>query len=125
MVIKISLNKDYDRNMEIRENEKFCIFAPLHAKLNQYESNRIKRNIMKEERMVAIDLNYVEECSIDFINTVKEICAEKSIGIFNIPSDIFTLFNVMQIDKVAQLFVSELDFKSEQRQLINRCFKVV
>lgn len=111
--------------MEIRENEKLCIYAPLSSSINKYESNRIKRNIMKDNREVAIDLNYVEECSIDFINTIKEICAEKKVGIFNIPSDIFTLFNVMKIDKVAQLFVSEIDFKANQRQLINRCFTVV
>ena len=111
--------------MEIRENEKVCILAPLSASLNQYESTRIKRNIMKDNRMVAIDLSYVEECSIDFINTIKEVCAQKTIGIFNIPSDIFALFNIMQIDKIAQLFVSEMDFESCERQLINRCFRVV
>ena len=80
---------------------------------------------MRESRSVALDLNYVEECSIDFINTIKEICSEKSIGIFNIPSDIFTLFNVMQIDKCASLFVSEIDFKADKRQLINRQFTLV
>lgn len=111
--------------MEIRENDRMCIFAPLSQKLNSYECSRLFKNIMKDSREVAIDLNYVEECSIDFINTIKEICATKKIGIFNIPSDIFMIFNVMQIDKCASLFVSEIDFKSDKRQLINRQFTIV
>ena len=111
--------------MEIRENEKICIFAPLSRKLSKYESSRLLKNILKDSREIAIDLNYVEECTIDFINTIKEICATKKIGIFNIPSDIFTIFNVMQIDKCASLFVSELDFKAGKRQLINRQFSVI
>ena len=80
---------------------------------------------MKDSRELAIDLNYDVGCSIEFINMIKEICAIKKIGIFNIPSDIFTLFNVMQIDKCASLYVSEIDFKADKRQLINRCFTVV
>ena len=83
--------------MEIRENNNICIFAPLCSKINSFESSRLLKNIMNENRSIAIDLEYVEECSIEFINTIKEICNTKRIGFFNIPSDIFTLFNVMQI----------------------------
>ena len=111
--------------MEIRDNDKICIYAPLATKLCRYESLRLLKNVLKEQRLVGIDLNYVEECSIEFINALKEISSVKNIGIFNIPSDIFTLFNVMQIDKCVNLFVSEMDFKANQHQLINRKFVVV
>lgn len=111
--------------MEIRDNDKICIFAPLSSKLNKHESVRLLKNIMNETRTIAIDLSYVEECTIDFINIIKEICTHKRLGIFNIPSDIFALFNVMQIDKCADLFVSEIDFKEDKRQLINRRFSII
>lgn len=124
LVIKISTQKDYYKNMEIRENEKVCIFTPLSQTLNTHECSRLLKNIKKDSREIAIDLNYVEECSIDFINTIKEVCATKKIGIFNIPSDIFTIFNIMQIDKCASLYVSEIDFEANKRQLINRQFTV-
>lgn len=111
--------------MEIRENEKICIFAPLSAQINAYESSRLLRNLETESRNIAIDLQYTQDCTIDFINTIKEVSKDKKIGIFNIPSDIFTLFNVMGIDKISNLFVSELDFVENQRQLINRKFSVI
>ena len=44
---------------------------------------------------------------------------------FNIPSDLFVLFNVMNLDKSLELFVSEMDFEENAHQLINRKFKVV
>lgn len=111
--------------MEIRDNNKFCIFAPLSSRIDEYEASRLLKNIKKESRLVAIDLQYVHDCTIDFINTIKQISKEKQIGIFNIPSDIFTLFNVMEIDKISNLFVTELDFIENQRQLINRKFLIV
>lgn len=111
--------------MEIRENNKTCIFAPLSSQINEYEANRLFSNINKETRNVAIDLQYVQDCTIDFINILKLISENKKIGIFNIPSDIFTLFNVMDMDKKANLFVNELDFIENQRQLINRNFSII
>jgi len=111
--------------MEKRENEKVCIFAPLVSKINESLSFRLYKKIMEEKRAVAIDLEYTSECSIEFINMIKEVAADKKIGIFNIPSDIFSLFNVMGVDKFAQLFVSEMDFEENQRQLINRKFSII
>ena len=111
--------------MEIRENDNLCIFAPLSAQLNEYEPLRLQKNVEDEERFVGIDLQYVQDCTIDFIYTLKNIAKKKRIGVFNIPSDIFTLFNIMDIDRIANLFVSELDFKESQRQLLNRKFSVV
>lgn len=111
--------------MEIRDTEKVCIFAPLSPKLDKYESNRILNKILKENREIAIDLRFVSDCTIDFIENLKKIASCKKIGIFNIQSDIFVLFNIMQVDKFAKLFVSEIDFEDNTRQLINRCFTVL
>jgi hypothetical protein len=111
--------------MEIRSNRYTYIIAPLSEKLDRYEASRIEAEIKNESREVAIDLNYVKDCSIEFIETLKKLTNTKTIGIFNIPSDIFVLFNIMNVDKLVKLYVSELDFKSSQRQLINRQFKLV
>lgn len=111
--------------MEIRENEKLCIFAPLSDILNKNEADRLFNEIEKDSRKVAIDLSYVNECTIDFIEKLKKISEIKKIGIFNIPSNIFVLFNTMNIDKIAELYVSELDFIEEARQLLNRKFSLI
>ncbi|GEM_PF-1835275 len=111
--------------MEIKENDNLYIIAPLSPKLNEYETNRIIEEISKESRSVALDLNYVQDCTIDFIEKLKELCRTKKIGIFNISSDIFVLFNIMKMDKFANIFVSQLDFEENSRQIINRCFQVV
>lgn len=111
--------------MEIKETEKLCIITPLSTKLNKRESNRLFETLKAEIKGTAIDLSYVEECTIDFIEGLKEICKTKQVGIFNIPSDIFVLFNIMKLDKLASLYVSELDFEEESRRLINRQFSIV
>lgn len=111
--------------MEIRENNKICIIAPLVGKLDKRQSIRIFETIKKDSRKIGIDLNYVSDCTYDFIEEIQTYSKTNKIGIFNIPSDLFSLFNVMEIDKFAQLFVSEQDFLNNSRQLINRKFAVV
>jgi len=111
--------------MEIRENDRICIYAPLNSNLGAYDSEKLLKEISKDDRDVAIDLQYAENCSVDFIEIIKKISNSKQIGIFNIPSDIFTLLNVMNVDKICRLFVSELDFLENKRQLINRKLSLV
>lgn len=111
--------------MEIRDNENFCIIIPLSHKLDKYESQRIINEIEKEPRKIALDMTNVQDCTIDFIENLKSICFNREMNIFNIPSDLFTLFNFMTLDKIAKLYVSELDFEENTRQLINRRFKIV
>ena len=111
--------------MEIRENDATCIFTPLDPILGKLESKRLLPFISQEKREVALDLSMVSDCTIGFIEGLKEISQKKNIGIFNIPQDMFVLFNVMGIDKSIKLFVSELDFLDNTRRLINRKFTVI
>lgn len=111
--------------MEIRENHSTCVFAPLSKILDREESLRLIKNLQSEHRNIAIDLQHVNYCSLDFIEELTKITHQKKIGIFNIPSDIFVLFNVMGFDKAANLFVNEIDFSENKRQLINRKFSLV
>ena len=111
--------------MEIRDNENLCIFAPLSPKLTARETQRLFKEIENEKRTVGIDLKYVYDCTIEFITELKRVGLLKNIGIFNIPSDIFALFNIMGMDKSAKLYVSELDFVESSRQLLNRQFSLV
>lgn len=109
--------------MEIRENEKVCIIAPICTKLDEYKIRRVLEKAKNDNRKVAIDLAYVKDCTIDFIDGLKDF--SKELGVFNIPSDIFVLLNMMGLDKKVKLYVSEIDFEEDSRQLINRKFSLV
>lgn len=111
--------------MEIRDTQNICIYAPLSPIMNSYETDRLMKLISFEKRNTAIDLNYVYDCTVEFIESLKRISREKTISIFNIPSDIFALFNFMKVDKFVNLYVSEADFKENLHQLINRNFHIV
>lgn len=110
--------------MEIRDNDRFLIIAPLTEKPDTYDIEKVKREIAGDTRIVGIDLNYISDCTIGFVEGLKEICMKREIGIFNIPSDVFAIFNIMNIDKAAKLFVSEPDFEENTRVMINRKFKL-
>ena len=110
--------------MEIRENKYICIIAPLSVKIEKYKIECLSKKIEKETRKIAIDLKYVQDCTIDFIDFIKSL-SNKDISFFNIHSDIFVLFNIMNLDKSVKLFVSEIDFEEDNRQIINRQFKLV
>ena len=84
--------------MEIRENKNLCIITPICNIINGRRITRILDKIKQETRKVAIDLSYVQGCSIEFIEALGSI-NNKEIGIFNIPSEIFVLFNIMKMDK--------------------------
>ena len=111
--------------MEIRENKNVYIIAPLCEKLTARESKRIINKTIDEDRNIAIDLNYTSECSIEFIEELKSLATKKKISVFNIPSELFVLFNVMKLDKYLKIFVSELDFEENSRQIINRNFVII
>ena len=110
--------------MEIRENDTLCIITPIQNELSDYKVRRIVERISKEKRKVSIDLSNVQSCSNFFIESLAKL-QNKNLSIFNINSDIFVLFNIMNIDKTIKLFVSELDFEENARQLINRRFNIV
>lgn len=113
--------------MEIRSNNSTYIIAPLSPKMGEYEINRLLKKINTEvnNRNLALDLRQISDCTIEFLEAIREISKNRSLGIFNISSDIFTLFNYMHIDKSANLFVSELDFKENRRHIINRNFSLI
>ena len=111
--------------MEIRENDTLCILAPLSKKLDKYESERIFFELEQESRLIAIDLSNVTDCTFEFLEQLKTFSKRKNLGVFNIPADLFVLFNTMSIDKTVNLFVSELDFIEKTRQLLNRQFSVI
>lgn len=123
-IIKISKKNVYYKNMEIRYNDEVCIIRPLSAKLDKFNTSKILKKISLESRRIAIDLSCVQECSLDFIEEIKSI-TKNDIGFFNIPADVFILFNILGVDKIFKLFVSELDFEANIRQIINRKFIIV
>ena len=77
--------------MEVRYNNKICIFAPLSSKLDKRVCQRLFSKLSAENRQIALDLSYVNDCTVDFCEALTDLAKEKNIGIFNIPSDIFAI----------------------------------
>ena len=109
--------------MEIIETEKYCIITPLSPKLDFRQTNRIKDEICSHHAsQVCFDLSLVKDCTIDFIEYIKNL---GNICLFNIPAEIFAIINCMNIDKQFDLYASREDFFEQKHQIINRKFTVV
>lgn len=112
--------------MEIQITDKFCIFTPLTPRLDERETMRLFDDIKQyKDYEIGIDLSFVQDCTVEFLDELRCFSKEKGIGIFNIASDIFTIFNFMQVDKQINLFVNESDFKLNKHRLLNRKFNLV
>ena len=126
---RVSINNNYELLTIVISpyNNYTYIIAPLSSKLGKYEADRVVKKISSKTgaEQIAIDLSNVTDCTIDFIETIMDISKDKSIGMFNLSSDIFALFNYMNLDKCVKLFVSELDFRENTRHIVNRKFSIV
>lgn len=109
--------------MEIDLKENCRIITPLSPKLTEWETARLDEEISIDlGQRTALDMSYVHDCTIDFIEALKK---HKNISMFNIHSDIFAILMNMDLDKTIKLFVSEMDFLNDKHQLINRKFSIV
>ncbi len=109
--------------MEIKTSDNFCIITPFSPKLDEKEAKKLFAEILRNKNLkMGIDMSFVKECTIEFIDVLSKI---GDIGLFNVTSDIFVLFNIMNVDKKINLFVSELDFKADKHQLLNRRFCLI
>ena len=111
--------------MEIKYSENSCIFTPLSPRMDGYSTERLFSEINLESRNSAIDLTFVQDCTIEFLTTLVEFAKNRTLSVFNIPAEIFVLFNVMNVDKSVQLYVNKEDFEQNSRQLVNRKLAVV
>ena len=109
--------------MEIRDTDKCRIITLFSPKLAERATSRLKEELERGgDKRIGIDMSYVNDCTIEFINELLKV---RDIGLFNIPSDIFALFTKMGMDKSLNLFVSELDFIENRHKLLNRKFTLV
>ena len=108
--------------MEIRVSKKYCILTPLNSKINARETLRLMEEAANNQTLkIGIDLSCVEDCTIDFIEALKTM----QVGLFNISSDIFSILNIMNLDKFVSLYATEEDFKLDRNRLLNRKFTLV
>ena len=102
--------------MEIQSSQKFCIITPLSPKLDARETNRLVEELKSHaHQTVGLDLSYVQDCTIDFLDAAREFKA----GFFNIQSDIFSLLTLMNF------YTTEEDFLCGKHRLLNRKFSIV
>lgn len=108
--------------MEIQTSQNLCIITPLSPRLDSRETKRLENEVrLHPDKNIGFNMNYVEDCTIEFLQFAQNLNA----GFFNIQSDIFTLFIIMDIDKVAKLYTTEEDFTTNRRLLLNRKFSIV
>ena len=104
-------------------NKNICIITPLSSKLDRRQCERlfeaIKENIGFQ---IGLNLDNVMDCTIDFIEMLS---CFTNLNLYNINSNIFALFNVMNVDKSSNLYVSEEDFILSKNRLLNRKFSIV
>ena len=100
--------------MEILKKSNFDIITPFCPKLDKQTSSSLFAYIENEKKDIALNLDYVSDCTIDFIEELKKMASNKKIGVFNISSDIFALFNLMKIDKTISLYVTDVDFEEDK-----------
>ena len=108
--------------MEIHLKDNCRIITPLSPKLTDWETQRLSEELNASDIKTALDMSLVQDCTIEFIDEIRQ---HKGISLFNISSDIFAIFTCMNLDKTVKLFVSEMDFMNDKHQLINRKFSVV
>lgn len=112
--------------MEITLSKHHCIIKPFAKKIDLRECKRILEAVADVRgNALGFDLSFVEECSFEFIDYLKNISSEIEISLYNIPSDVFVLLSFMKLDKSVKLFVNEIDFKASSHQLIMRKFSVL
>ena len=108
--------------MEIQTSQKYCIITPLSPKLDARETNRLREELKTHSgKNIGINLNYVEDCTIEFLDAAMEFKA----GFFNIQSDVFSLLNLMNLDKLINLYTTEEDFLTQKHRILNRKFSIV
>lgn len=109
--------------MEIRVRDNHCIITLLSPKVGARETARLIEECKSYlGYSVGIDLSFVNDCTIDFIEALIKM---QNINLFNIPSNIFVLLNSMNLDKILNLFVSENDYLDSSHRLLNRKFAIV
>ena len=58
--------------MEIKTSQKFCIITPLTSKMDLRETVRLMDEIQNfSDKTIGIDLSFVEDCTIEFIEALK------------------------------------------------------
>lgn len=84
------------------------------------------RNYLLEtspSRRIAINLENIESTQNEFFTMLKDCAGNKIISLFNTSADMNLLLFLMNYNQYAKLYVNELDFKEEKRELINRNFR--
>ena len=82
--------------MEINVKDNCYIITPLSPKLTDWEAERLREELMHStERRTALDMSFVQDCTIDFIEEIK---SHEGISLFNISAEIFAILTSMNLD---------------------------
>ena len=109
--------------MEVLITENKCIITPLSQKIDSIQQNRILDEVKRFTGIeVGLNLKYVSDCAVEFLEKLTQV---EKLSLYNISSDIFTIINLMNMDKIFNIYVSQLDFIESKHRVINRKFLLV
>ena len=108
--------------MEIKYINENCIITPLSPRLDKREVNRLINELAENNlKKIGLNMDLVKDFTIDFLEGLKN----KEISLFNVPSDLFSLLNMMNYTQNFTIFASEMDFLENKREVKNRKFQLV
>lgn len=93
--------------------------------LSDDEVLRLKTFLLKNSpsKRIAIDLGNIKIAHNCFFAMLKEFAASKKLSLFNIPTDVNLLLYLMNYNSYIKLYVNEMDFIDQKRELIYRNFR--
>lgn len=89
---------------------------------------QLKKEIkaQNKRKRVALNLANLSVINNEFLESLEELSNSGiKLSLFNLSLNVYLLLFIMKYDKFADLFVSEPDFLQNQRNIVNRQFKLL
>lgn len=93
--------------------------------VSKKEASSLKSFLLEncKSKRVAIDLGNIKIAHNCFFEVLKEFAEHKKLSLFNIPPDVNLLLYLMNYNPYIKLYVNEMDFIDQKRELIYRNFR--
>jgi len=115
----------YHYSMIIHASKNHYIFNPQISDMDYNAVRAIEGFILSNQldKPLAIDLQQVKTCCRELFELLNK--SKRKLFLINVPSEIYTMINLLEYDKNTGVFVSELDLEENKRELKNRKFAIV
>jgi len=114
-------------NISCKENSVGCILK-LHSNILTFDLVFKLRKFLNQfpsNKSVALNLHDVDYICVDFLEFLKETSKSRNLALTSLQSEILVLLNLTKYDNFAPIFLNDIDFLEQKRELLNRRFSVV